>query len=91
MLPILSCITNLARTKEVVFFRLRLTTHRIWPGTHNFLPNESQGLIEKICNKITANAQNFVCFWSVSQESVKERIYQKKDEDLWASKRVISM
>ena len=33
----------------------------------------------------------FVCFWSVSRESVKELIYQKKNGGHQASKRVISM
>ena len=33
----------------------------------------------------------FLCFWSVNRESVKELIYQKKNGGHQASKRVISM
>ena len=36
-------------------------------------------------------SSEFVCFWSVNRESVKELIYQKKHGGHQASKRVISM
>ena len=45
---------------------------------------------EKKAFFVNFQRSEFVCFWSVSRESVKELIYQKKNGGHQASKRVIS-
>ena len=48
-------------------------------------------VVKKILFSLEFQRSEFVCFWSVSKESVKELIYQKKNMSHQASKRLIYM